>query len=353
MDLSKTHFRAMMFYDFKKGLNFTDCHQNLIKAFADDAPSIHTVRRWFIEFKRGRHSLEDDHRSGRPADAVTPANIRLVAELIKEKRNLTFNEIQQALGIGASAVNSILHDHLGVRKVASRWIPHLLSDDQKKARVDWCKFMMKKFDNGRSSLLWNVVTGDETWIYSYDPATKQQSTVWMFEDEVPPTKVVRSKSTSKQMVAVFFRIRGPVAAVPLVERRTVNAQWYTEICLPAVFDQLRQQRPKKGLRGILLHHDNASAHTSALTLDFLHQNGVQLVPHPPYSPDLAPCDFYLFPKLKKELREKNFASANEAVMKMNDILNDLSKEDFYDCFHKWFSRMDKCIKAKGCYFEKL
>ncbi len=69
-----------------------------------------------------------------------------------------------------------------------------------------------------------IVTGDETWIYSYDPETKQQSTVWVFEDELPPTKVTKSKSAGKQMVAVFFRRTVMMAAIPLEEIRTVNAQ---------------------------------------------------------------------------------------------------------------------------------
>ena len=69
-----------------------------------------------------------------------------------------------------------------------------------------------------------IVTGGETWIYSYDPETKQKSIVWVFEDEPPPTKVTRSKSARKQMVAVFFRRTGTVTVIPLVERRTVNAQ---------------------------------------------------------------------------------------------------------------------------------
>jgi histone-lysine N-methyltransferase SETMAR len=146
--------------------------------------------------------------------------------MIKEHRNVTFVEIQEALGIGASTVNSILHEYLGVRKLASRWIPHSLSDEQKEQRVDWCRFMLKKFDNGRSKSVSYIVTGDETWIYAYDPETKQQSTVWVFEDEPAPTKVTRSRSATKQMVAVFFRKSGPVAAIPLVKQRTVNAEWY-------------------------------------------------------------------------------------------------------------------------------
>lgn len=353
MELSRTHKRVMIYYDYKKGLTYDQSHESLVKAFGDEAPSLATVNRWYHEFQQGRPTFEDEPRAGRPHESVTPETILMVENLIRTHRNITYGEIQESLEIGASSVNSILHDHLGVRKLASRWIPHLLKPDQKQARIDWCKFMLKKFDQGASVQVQYIVTGDETWIYSYDPETKQQSTVWVFEDEPPPTKVTRSRSTNKQMVAVFFRKSGVVAAVPLVERRTVNADWYCEVCLPKVFAELQKERPKAGLRRILLHHDNATAHTASKTLDFLHESEVQLVTHPAYSPDLAPCDFFLFPELKKHLRGTRYSSAEKAVEAMNIVLKDMPKKLFQDCFDDWFLRMTKCIDAKGDYFEKL
>ena len=100
--------------------------------------------------------------------------------------------------------------------------------------------MLDKFDGGRSNLVSNIITGDETWIYRYDPETKQQSTVWVFDDEEPPTKVVKSRSVGKQMVAVFFRCSGIIATIPLVEQRTVTAAWYCEIALPKVFENVNE-----------------------------------------------------------------------------------------------------------------
>lgn len=352
MEHSREEFRVMIFYDFKRGLSEEESHNFLRLAFGDSAPSIDTVKRWFVKFRKGKEEFEDQPRSGRPREAVTPDNVERARLLIKECRNVTYEQIEKALGIGSAAAQKILHDQLGVRRLVSRWIPHLLTDDQKAHRVEWCRFMLNKFDEGRSKRVAEIVTGDETWIYSYDPETKQQSTVWVFEDEELPTKVVRGKSAAKQMVALFFRRQGLVAAVPLEVHKTVTAQWYCEVCLPEVFNKLEEERPTAGLRGILLHHDNAPAHTAAKTLDFLHERGVQLVTHPPYSPDLAPCDFALFPELKKHLRGKRFESEKAAVAAMNEVLDDMPKTVFQDCFEKWFWRMHKCIGARGGYFEK-
>lgn len=343
----------MIFYDFKKGLQVNQSHESLCSVLGEEAPSLSTVRYWFHQFEQGRESLEDEPRSGRPVEAVTPENVARVQELLKLHRNITVREIQEDLRISLASIEVILHQHLNVRKVASRWIPHLLSPEQKQARVDWCRFMLEKFQEGRSKRIDEIITGDETWIYSYDPETKQQSSVWVFEDEPPPTKVVRGRSTAKQMVAVFFRRQGMVAAVPLQQGKTVTANWYCDVCLPAVFEEIEKDRPRTGLKGIFLHHDNAPAHTAARTLDFLHERGVQLVTHPPYSPDLAPCDFFLFPEVKHRLRGNRFESEEAAVAEMNVILGDMPKKWFQNCFDKWFWRMTKCIDVRGEYFEKL
>lgn len=112
-----------------------------------------------------------------------------------------------------------------------------------------------------------IVTGDETWIFEYDTETKQQSAVLLFPDVTPPVKFMRARSVGKRMTAVFFLRSGLTAVVSLKERHMVNANSYTTVCMPQVTQALQGQRPKTGNRGILLDHDNASAHTAAAILD--------------------------------------------------------------------------------------
>lgn len=352
MELSRESFRAMIFYDYKRNLTFKESHENLLDAFRQSAPSLATVSYWYREFKRGRECIKDEPRPGRPKDAVTIENVIRAEWLIREQRDITHREIEHKLGIGSPAVASILHDHLGVKKVSSRWIPHLLTEEQKARRVDWCQFMLEKFDGGNSQQVSYILTSDESWIYCYDPLTKQQSMQWVFEEDGPPLKVVRGRSVSKKMIAAFFRRSGPVAVIPLEDRRTVTSQWYTEVCLPQAFEQLDEERPKCGTRGIFFHQDNAPAHTAARTMDFLNKSGVQLVSHPPYSPDLAPCDFFLFPTVKKMMRGRTFRDSNEAVEEFRRLFFDLPQEAFIKCFEDWFLRMNRCIELGGVYFEK-
>ena len=101
--------------------------------------------------------------------------------MIERDRHITYREIQASLGIDMKVIHTILHDHLSVRKLCSRWILHNLTEAQKQARVKWSKEMLKTaFNRGQSNLVYNIVTEDDTWIYSYETESKQQSTVWIF-----------------------------------------------------------------------------------------------------------------------------------------------------------------------------
>ena len=95
--------------------------------------------------------------------------------------------------------------------------------------------MFKNYECGVSKHVYDFVTGDESWIYAYEPESKQQSTVWVLQDEPNPTKVALAQSTSKQIIACFFGKTGHVAIIQLEQRRTVNSEWYTTICLPVFF----------------------------------------------------------------------------------------------------------------------
>ena len=191
-----------------------------------------------------------------------------------------------------------------------------------------------------TNLVYNIVTGDETWIYSYEPESKQQSTVWVFQNEPKPTKVVRSRSAAKQMIACFFGYTGHVTTVALEDRRTVNTDWYTTICLPEVINELRRTNRN---RRIILHHDNASCHTARQTVDFLSSNNVELMIHCPYSPDLSPNDFFLFPKIKNKMRVERFESPEAAVETFRTLISEVTALEWKKCFENWFERMQKCI----------
>ena len=187
--------------------------------------------------------MEDDDRCGRMATTVTQENVSRVDSLIKKDPKMTYAEIHDIMKISSESLTRILPGCLGGRKRCARWVPQNLSEEQKQGRVDWCTHMPRKFDGGRSPFVWDIVTGDVTWVYQYDPETKQQSAVWVSPDESPPVKFKRNRSASKQMIACFFAKFGHVATIPLEDTKTVTADLYVNHCLPKVFQAWCKRRP--------------------------------------------------------------------------------------------------------------
>ena len=78
---------------------------------------------------------------------------------------------------------------------------------------------------------------------------------------------------------------------------------------------------------------------------------IKTVPHPPFSPDLAPCDFWLFPKLKEKLRGCRYETIEEMKEAVTKVIDMLTQEDFHGAFQKLLELYNKCIEAGGDYFE--
>ena len=184
-----------------------------------------------------------------------------------------------------------------MRKLCARWVPHGLTATQTEARRVFASDMLKRCSTNTTIRLKEIVTGDETWAYYYDPLTRLQSMEWVTPNQPRLSKVRPPRSIRKTMLILFFYHAGVVSRtklVPMPGCKSDNALFYTSECLQKLVRALHKKYPKSGTRRILLHHDNASSHTAALTKSFLKEKKLQLLPHPPYSPDLAPCDYYLF-----------------------------------------------------------
>ena len=102
-----------------------------------------------------------------------------------------------------------------------------------------------------------------------------------------------------------------------------------------------------------MHHDNVSSHTAAKIKDFLRENNISLLPHPLYSPDLAPLGFWVFPKLKKQLSNKKFDRIQDLSRTINQTLQAYPEDWYGDCMKQWIARLERCIAEEGLYVERL
>jgi len=143
----------------------------------------------------------------------------------------------------------------------------------------------------------SVITGDECWVYGYGPETKQMSSQWSTSSSPRPKKAQQVKSNIKTMLIAFFDIDRLVHHEFVPTGQTVNKEFYKTV-LQRLRDAVRRHCPEKWCSSNwILHHDNTPAHRAVTTNKFLAKHNIPLLPQPPYFPDLASYDFFLFPQL--------------------------------------------------------
>lgn len=346
----KRDIRALIAFFFKKGYSAEKSADEINSTLGAKTISLSTVFEWFKEFRFGQTSLEDAPRSGRPRDQTHEENVSAVKDLVKFDPHVTIRQVSEELKISTYSAHHIMRNLLNLRKLSVQWVPHLLTSQQMKTRMEMCHKNLKRIRDGHQQIISKILTGDETWVYFYDVPSNKEARVWVFQDEEIPKLAQKELHVKKIMYAVFFRSTGLVAAIKLGSKETITAKWYTDVCLKKVFESVANERPKTGTRGIILHHDNARPHKAVITQEFLEEKGIELMPHPPYSPDLAPCDFWLFRRLKKSLRGKKFRSESEIDSAIHEFFASIPTEDWRAVFTKWQERMERCIEARGDYF---
>ncbi|UYV72323.1 hypothetical protein LAZ67_9002640 [Cordylochernes scorpioides] len=234
-----------------------------------------------------------------------------------ENPRTTLLELEQDTGISKTTIGKIVTEDLKLKKTPAKCIPRFLTNEQNLCRLATCKDMFKMT---RTDPEWKdkIITGDETWVYGYDPETKRQSAEWRGQGQ----------TVIKEMyLSILRRLREAIR---------------------------KKKRPEKWTNGDwILHHDNARPHTAHLVTSFLAKNGTEILPQPPYSPDIAPNDFFLFPKLKAVLKGRHFDTREDIIEKSLLALKSIPKEAYKNCFDNWEKRWRWCVEARGDYFEKF
>jgi len=349
--MEKEQYRAVIRFLFLQGKTRLEIKNSLDSVYGDSSPSAATVHNWVNEFARGRTSVFDEPRPGAPKTAVTEEIVGKIHNLVLEDRRLKVRELAESVNISTERVFHVLHEILCMRKLSARWVPRLLSVDNKRDRLNISTTCLALLQRNRTDFFSRYVTVDETWIHCYTPETKEQSKQWVLPGEKAPKKAKTVASAGKVMATVFWDTQGIVHIDYLEKGKTVTGQYYADL-LDRFDIALKEKRPRLARKKVLFHHDNAPAHTSAVAVAKLVQLRYEVLPHPPYSPDLAPCDFFLFPSLKRSLAGKRFWSNEEVIAAAEAYFASLDKKFFLEGLKKLENRWAKCIELKGDYVEK-
>ena len=343
--------RAVIRYLGLKGLPPKEVHEDMIATLGEEAPSYTTVKKWAAEFKRGRESLEDDPRSGRPVTVSTQDVIDKVLDIILADRRTTQRTIAFELQISQERVHNIIHQDLGMTKVSARWVPRLLTPDHKRARLVTSRDNLALFERDPEDFLQRFVTMDETWVHHYQPESKEQSKQWKRPGSPTPRKAKIVKSAGKVMASIFWDAKGVLLVDFLETGQTINGMYYAQL-LQQLKEQIKLKRRGKLSKGVIFHQDNAPAHTSAVAMAAIHGCGFEILSHPPYSPDLAPSDFHLFPKMKLELSGRRFTTNDDVIEAVEEYLQSKDAAFYEQGIRALQHRWTKCVNCRGDYVEK-
>ncbi|KFD49184.1 hypothetical protein M513_09906 [Trichuris suis] len=323
--------------------------QSLQQVYGSKSKSV--VYEWIGRFKEGIEAIEDDRRAGRPATATSEGIVALVRNLVEKDRRISIRKIARMAGISLLSALGVLHETLGLRKLSARWVLKALREEQLVRRVNLSRELLTKIEANETGFFDRVVTGDETWIYQYDPESKIQSKQWLPTGSAGPVKFKAEQSARKVMATIFWYSDGVILTDFLEGERAVTASYYKAV-LRKLKTGLARKRHGKLHLDVLFHHDNAPAYSSRTVRTVLREFRWKVIPHPPYSPDRALSDFFLFPKLKEHIKGTLFESMDVAKRAVSTWCNTQPPGFYKEGLWRWRHRQQKCLQVDGRYVEK-
>ena len=162
---------------------------------------------------------------------------------------------------------------------------------------------------------------------------------------------VQFRSGNSSLVTVWWCAAGLIHYSYLNPGETITTERYCEQ-INEMHQKLRYKCPALvNRKGPILLHDNARPHVAQRTQQKLNELGFETLPHPPYSPDLSPTDYYFFKHLDKFLQEKRFNNENDAKSAFDAFIDSRNQDFYLTGINKLISRWQKCVNSNGCYFD--
>ena len=196
----KTEIRSYIKCRFRLNIDSKQILNELCGIYEPQTISMRTVYRWVKAFKAGKFSVEDDTRPRRPKTPVTKANIAAVKIVVEQDARLSVKDIASCIGISEGCVQTILKNHLDLRKVCVKWAPHLLTEVQKAQRLKCARELLKTYKGYNSRVITNLLTGNETCVHMFEPLRRADNKQWKRKYQKRPCIAKRTIKFDKKML---------------------------------------------------------------------------------------------------------------------------------------------------------
>ena len=350
MTKDKEQQRAEIRFCMNLGLSRVDTRRHLVQVHGGQALSQSQVNRWFLRIQNENDptlQLKDHPRNTTPRK-VTPNKVQEIRDVLRRNPNSTCRQIATDTGLSNGTVHKTLRKKMDLKKKSAKWVPHHLTPAQMQRRVQCSRAALQLLRRRGGAP--HIITGDESWFWTWEPGSKASTKVWLAPGEERSQKPRQEMSTPKCMLILFFDDQGLVFQYWVPQGHGVNARLYSQV-LAELKEAVRRRRPQFRRNWALLH-DNAPAHRSDLAQRFLQRHGIQQVPHPAYSPDLSPCDYWIFAKLKKMVSGHRYQNVHDMMTAVDAAIGQVTRNEWADAMARYAPRLRKCIAAQGRYFER-
>ena len=334
--------RKALIFCFHLKKSAAESHRMLVEAYGDRALSEATCKRWFQRFRDNDFDVRNEER-GRPPKKFEDAELQAILD---EDDTLSQKQMAAMLNVAQQTISDRLKA-MGKIQKCGKWVPHELNERQMENRKNTCEILLQRHE--RKSVLHRIVTGDEKWIYFKNPKRRKS---WVNSGQPSTSTAKTDRFGKKAMLCVWWDQKGVVYHELLKPGETVNTNRYRQQMIN-LNHALIEKRPEWARRHgkVILLHDNAPAHKAKSVQDTIKALGWELLPHPPYSPDLAPSDYHLFSSMGHALAEQHFDSYAEVENWVSDWFASKDEHFYWHGIHKLPERWSKCIKSNGQYFE--
>ena len=261
--MSNIKHRLVIKFFTRKRLNTTEIGKELDNVYKDSAPSYRTVANWVAEFKNPERAFEDAPRMGCPSTITTDENIEVVERIVIRHRQISVRRVAEELGIPKTTIHEIMNNHMGMKKVCTRWVSKFLTPIQRANRVDCCQEFLQQSEVNPAKFFDCILTGDESWIHHYDPLSQLEAKVWKRLGGQTPTRLRQERSAGKIMMIIFWDKDGVLLTEYLPHGTTINGPSDASI-IERLHSVIVEKGRGKISRGVLLLHDNAPFISSRL-----------------------------------------------------------------------------------------
>lgn len=337
--------RVIIQFLVNSGDNLGQITEKLQKVYRDACPCRSTISKWYHFFKQGGTETATTPSPGRPLNPVNDRLLTAITKAIEANPKISLSLLSADLGESKGYLQHIINTRLQFRKVLAKWVPKLPSEQQRQARIDNAKSILKDYADNQDHFLDNMLTVDETWVY-YEPAQNRLLASKLQLPGQKPPEVGRIRNSYKKTLATVFWDRNGIVHIDyLATGKSINKEYYTNL-----LDTVHAKIPLRRRSKVIFLQVNCPAHKAKLAMEKIAQFRQTVVAHPPYSPDLAPSDYYLFRNLKNDLLKTKIDSASQVQVQVNAYFEAKSEDWFFSGFDMFKTQLTNVILNKGGYF---